>query len=239
MRPHQASEIVNGRSISAGNARGHRVQVQKACRRTGAGADPDWKAGTGRDRRGRHDEVRVGGRRVVEAGLGSSTDAEGRFRIEKLVPGRYLVRARLPASVDAPLNFVYVPPYNKAVGHAGHVGGRRRRRNRNHGACRAGGGCRWSSRGGRRGSGSERNDYPDQFGGAAIPAVYFGPEGPRICRHQSSRERPDGRVGSFRRPGSSSGPVRSSGGRSRNGSAHACRRSRCHGGRCPHQQIFR
>ena len=49
------------------------------------------------------------GRRVVEAGLGSSTDAEGRFRIEKLVPGRYLVRARLPASVDAPLNFVYVP----------------------------------------------------------------------------------------------------------------------------------
>jgi protocatechuate 3,4-dioxygenase beta subunit len=49
------------------------------------------------------------GRRVVEAGLGSSTDAEGRFRIEKLVPGRYLVRARLPASVDAPLNFVYAP----------------------------------------------------------------------------------------------------------------------------------
>ena len=25
------------------------------------------------------------------------------------MPGRYLVRARLPASVDAPLNFVYVP----------------------------------------------------------------------------------------------------------------------------------
>jgi protocatechuate 3,4-dioxygenase beta subunit len=49
------------------------------------------------------------GRAVVEAGPGSSTDAEGRFRIEKLVPGRYLVRARLPASVDAPLNFVYVP----------------------------------------------------------------------------------------------------------------------------------
>ena len=49
------------------------------------------------------------GRPVVEAGPGSSTDAEGRFRIEKLVPGRYLVRARLPASVDAPLNFVYVP----------------------------------------------------------------------------------------------------------------------------------
>ena len=49
------------------------------------------------------------GRRVVEAGLGSSTDAEGRFRIEKLVPGQYLVRARLPASVDAPVNFVYVP----------------------------------------------------------------------------------------------------------------------------------
>ena len=49
------------------------------------------------------------GRRVVEAGPGSLTDAEGRFRIEKLVPGRYLVRARLPASVDAPLNFVYAP----------------------------------------------------------------------------------------------------------------------------------
>jgi len=49
------------------------------------------------------------GRPVVQAGPGSSTDAEGRFRIEKLVPGRYLVRARLPASVDAPLNFVYVP----------------------------------------------------------------------------------------------------------------------------------
>ncbi len=51
----------------------------------------------------------VRGRPVVEAGPGSSTDAEGRFRIEKLVPGRYLVRARLPASVDAPLNFVYAP----------------------------------------------------------------------------------------------------------------------------------
>jgi len=49
------------------------------------------------------------GRPVVQAGPGSSTDAEGRFRIEKLVPGRYFVRARLPASVDAPLNFVYVP----------------------------------------------------------------------------------------------------------------------------------
>jgi protocatechuate 3,4-dioxygenase beta subunit len=49
------------------------------------------------------------GRPVVEAGPGSSTDAEGRFKIEKLVPGRYLVRARLPASVDAPLNFVYAP----------------------------------------------------------------------------------------------------------------------------------
>ena len=49
------------------------------------------------------------GRPVVEAGPGSSTDGEGRFRIEKLVPGRYLVRARLPASVDAPLNFVYAP----------------------------------------------------------------------------------------------------------------------------------
>ena len=49
------------------------------------------------------------GRPVVEAGSGSSTDGEGRFRIEKLVPGRYLVRARLPASVGAPLNFVYVP----------------------------------------------------------------------------------------------------------------------------------
>jgi protocatechuate 3,4-dioxygenase beta subunit len=49
------------------------------------------------------------GRPVVEAGPGSSTDAEGRFRIEKLVPGRYLVRARLPASADAPLNFVYAP----------------------------------------------------------------------------------------------------------------------------------
>lgn len=49
------------------------------------------------------------GRRVVEAGPGSLTDAEGRFRIEQLVPGLYLVRARLPASVDAPLNFVYVP----------------------------------------------------------------------------------------------------------------------------------
>jgi hypothetical protein len=49
------------------------------------------------------------GRRVVKAGFGSSTDAEGRFRIEKLVPGRYLVRARLPTSVDAPLNFVYAP----------------------------------------------------------------------------------------------------------------------------------
>ena len=49
------------------------------------------------------------GRPVVEAGPGSSTDAEGRFRIEKLLPGRYLVRARLPASVDAPLNFVYAP----------------------------------------------------------------------------------------------------------------------------------
>jgi protocatechuate 3,4-dioxygenase beta subunit len=49
------------------------------------------------------------GRPVVEAGSGSSTDAEGRFRIEKLVPGRYLVRARLPASAEAPLNFVYAP----------------------------------------------------------------------------------------------------------------------------------
>jgi protocatechuate 3,4-dioxygenase beta subunit len=49
------------------------------------------------------------GRPVVEAGTGSSTDAEGRFRIGKVVPGRYLVRARLPASVDAPLNFVYAP----------------------------------------------------------------------------------------------------------------------------------
>jgi protocatechuate 3,4-dioxygenase beta subunit len=49
------------------------------------------------------------GRPVVAAGTGSSTDAEGRFRIEKLVPGRYLVRARLAASADAPLNFVYVP----------------------------------------------------------------------------------------------------------------------------------
>jgi hypothetical protein len=49
------------------------------------------------------------GRPVVEAGPGSPTDAEGRFRIEKLVPGRYLVRARVPASVDAPLNFVYAP----------------------------------------------------------------------------------------------------------------------------------
>jgi hypothetical protein len=49
------------------------------------------------------------GRPVVEAGPGSSTDAEGRFRIEKLVPGRYLVRARLPASADAPMNFVYAP----------------------------------------------------------------------------------------------------------------------------------
>ncbi len=48
-------------------------------------------------------------RPVVEAGSGSSTDAEGRFRIERLVPGRYLVRARLPASAGAPLNFVYVP----------------------------------------------------------------------------------------------------------------------------------
>lgn len=49
------------------------------------------------------------GRPRVEAGSGSSTDAEGRFRIERLVPGRYLVRARLPASLGAPLNFVYVP----------------------------------------------------------------------------------------------------------------------------------
>ena len=49
------------------------------------------------------------GRPVVEAGPGSSTDADGRFRIEKLVPGRYLVRARLPASVEAPVNFVYAP----------------------------------------------------------------------------------------------------------------------------------
>jgi protocatechuate 3,4-dioxygenase beta subunit len=49
------------------------------------------------------------GRPVVAAGTGSSTDTEGRFRIEKLVPGRYLVRARLPAPADAPLNFVYVP----------------------------------------------------------------------------------------------------------------------------------
>jgi protocatechuate 3,4-dioxygenase beta subunit len=49
------------------------------------------------------------GRPVVAAGAGSSTDAEGRFRIEKLVPERYLVRARLPAPADAPLNFVYVP----------------------------------------------------------------------------------------------------------------------------------
>jgi hypothetical protein len=49
------------------------------------------------------------GRRVVEAGAGSSTDAEGRFRIERLAPGQYLVRARLPAPVDAPMNFVYAP----------------------------------------------------------------------------------------------------------------------------------
>jgi len=49
------------------------------------------------------------GRPVVAAGIGSSTDVEGRFRIEKLVPGRYLVRARLPAPADTPLNFVYVP----------------------------------------------------------------------------------------------------------------------------------
>ena len=49
------------------------------------------------------------GRPVVGAGAGSSTDAEGRFRIEKLVPGRYMVRARLPAPDDAPLNFVYLP----------------------------------------------------------------------------------------------------------------------------------
>jgi Carboxypeptidase regulatory-like domain len=49
------------------------------------------------------------GRPVVAAGTGSSTDAEGRFRIEKLVPGRYLVRERLPAPADAPLNFVYLP----------------------------------------------------------------------------------------------------------------------------------
>ncbi len=49
------------------------------------------------------------GRPVVEAGSGSFTDTEGRFRIERLIPGQYLVRARLPASVGAPLNFVYVP----------------------------------------------------------------------------------------------------------------------------------
>jgi protocatechuate 3,4-dioxygenase beta subunit len=48
-------------------------------------------------------------RPVVAAAAGSSTDAEGRFSIEKLVPGRYFLRARLPAPADAPLNFVYVP----------------------------------------------------------------------------------------------------------------------------------
>ena len=49
------------------------------------------------------------GHPVVEAGSGSATDAEGRFRIERLMPGRNFVRARLPASVGAPLNFVYGP----------------------------------------------------------------------------------------------------------------------------------
>jgi hypothetical protein len=49
------------------------------------------------------------GRPVVAADVGSSTDAEGRFKIEKLVPGRYLVRARLPAPAAAPLNFIYAP----------------------------------------------------------------------------------------------------------------------------------
>jgi protocatechuate 3,4-dioxygenase beta subunit len=51
----------------------------------------------------------VRGHPVVAAGPGSTTDAEGRFKIEKLAPGRYLVRARLPAPADAPLNFVYGP----------------------------------------------------------------------------------------------------------------------------------
>ena len=143
------------------------------------------------------------GRRVVEAGLGSSTDAEGRFGIEKLVPGQYLVRARLPASVDAPLNFVYAPRTTTsgqatlvmleagadvAIGITARavpavaVGGR---------VVNAGG---------------------DPVQNAiitltsleepAIPAVSWPGGAACICRRQSSRERPDGRVGSFRRRGS-------------------------------------
>ena len=58
------------------------------------------------------------GRPVVGAGAGSSTDAEGRFRIEKLVPGRYLVRARLPASDDAPSELRLCPWYDETVSEA-------------------------------------------------------------------------------------------------------------------------
>ena len=51
----------------------------------------------------------IHGRPVLGAGPGTSTDANGRFTVGKLPPGRYFVRAMLPAPADAPLNLVYAP----------------------------------------------------------------------------------------------------------------------------------
>ena len=51
----------------------------------------------------------IRGRPVLGAGHGTSTDAHGRFTLARLPPGRYFVRAMLPAPAGAPLNLVYAP----------------------------------------------------------------------------------------------------------------------------------
>ncbi len=49
----------SGSQSEGRRARDHRVRVQEASCHPRAGADPEWEAGAGSDRRGRHDEIPI------------------------------------------------------------------------------------------------------------------------------------------------------------------------------------
>ena len=153
------------------------------------------------------------------------------------MPGRYLVRARLPASVDAPVNFVYAPGTTTST-QATAV------------TLEAGADVVIGITAiavpavAVRGRVVDAGGEPVQNATVILTSVDENPDSGRLRRSAvavclSRRpiflERPDGRVGPFRRLGSSRRPLRSSGGGSRSGIAHAGRRSRCRRGRGRHQ----